>query len=472
MPRRQFIRLTAYGAAAAGLAPTILAGCGGGDDAAEENGVKLSRPDAPVTLPTFDDISAIEDGLQPESGTLKVYNYEEYISPDVLAAFQDEFGVTVEVTTFTSMDEAVTRLASGEVAFDVFFPTPDRIGQLAAGQLLQPLNKSYLTNFENVWTSLRDPFYDQGSVYTVPYTLYTTGIGYRIDAVGKAPDAYDNPYDIFWDQANSGQVYLLEDDREVFGMALLRRDPEVDVNTEDSDLIAAALTDVNELTELVNVKVGAEAYTVLPEKRAWVHQCWSGDVINAQYYLPEGESIDNIGYWKSPTGVIGSDAIAVLRTATEAGARPYVLELHARPDQGDRELRMVGLPAAPDLARPELRRGRRLRAGPPRVGGRAARGLRRGPAAAPADARRREDVGQRLVAVHRRCVTHLRLGSQASDSPRLPSSPPPLRFGVSPACGARRTNPAALAGPRHARSGVAGHPLRRSVLRRARRRLR
>ena len=228
MPRRQFIRLTAYGAAAAGLAPSILAACGGGDDgAAEENGVKLSRPDAPVTLPTFDDIPAIEDGLQPESGTLKVYNYEEYISPDVLAAFQDEFGVTVEVTTFTSMDEAVTRLASGEVAFDVFFPTPDRLGQLAAGQLLQPLNKSYLPNLDNVWDSLRDPFYDQGSVYTVPYTLYTTGIGYRIDAVGKTPDAYEDPYDIFWDPANRGQVYLLEDDREVFGMALLRRDPEI-----------------------------------------------------------------------------------------------------------------------------------------------------------------------------------------------------------------------------------------------------
>ena len=142
-----------------------------------------------------------------------------------------------------------------------------------------------------MWTSLRDPFYDQGSVYTVPYTLYTTGIGYRIDAVGKAPDAYDNPYDIFWDQANSGQVYLLEDDREVFGMALLRRDPEVDVNTEDSDLIAAALTDVNELTELVNVKVGAEAYTVLPEKRAWVHQCWSGDV-DQRPVLPAGGRVD------------------------------------------------------------------------------------------------------------------------------------------------------------------------------------
>ena len=237
MPRRQFIRLTAYGAAAAGLAPSILAACGGGDDdAAEENGVKLSRPDAPVTLPTFDDIPAIEDGLQPETGTLKVYNYEEYISPDVLAAFQDEFGVTVEVTTFTSMDEAVTRLASGEVAFDVFFPTPDRLGQLAAGKLLQPLNKSYLPNFDNVWDSLRDPFYDQGSVYTVPYTLYTTGIGYRIDAVEQDAGRLREPVRHLLGPGQPRPGLPLEDDREVFGMALLRRDPESDVNTEDTEL--------------------------------------------------------------------------------------------------------------------------------------------------------------------------------------------------------------------------------------------
>ena len=228
LARRDFIRLTAFGAAAAGVAPAILTACGGDDGSSggEEGGVKLSRPDDPATLPTFDDIPAIDDGLQPESGTLKIYNYEEYIAPEVLAAFEEEFGVTVEVTTFTSMDEAVARLASGEVAFDVFFPTPDRLGQLAAGQLLQPLNKSYLPNLDNVWESLRDPFYDQGSVYTVPYTLYTTGIGYRIDAVGKAPEEYEDPYDIFWDPANRGQVYLLEDDREVLGMALLRRDPD------------------------------------------------------------------------------------------------------------------------------------------------------------------------------------------------------------------------------------------------------
>src|SRR4051794_20007247 len=202
--RRQFIRLSAYGAAVAGFGPTLLAACGGDDDDSGSQGatgpsgssgntkgsssggqsdgpVKLSRPDDPATLPTFDDIQPIKDGLTPETGTLKVFNYEEYIAPSVLKKFQRELGVKVEVTTFTSMDEAIAKLASGRAQFDVFFPTTDVIGKLAAGKLLQPLNKSYVPNLTNVWPSLQDPFYDKGSVYSVPYALFTTGIGYRTD---------------------------------------------------------------------------------------------------------------------------------------------------------------------------------------------------------------------------------------------------------------------------------------------------
>ena len=183
----------------------------------------LSRPDNPVTLPTFDDVEPIEDGLPIETGTLKVFNYQEYISPDVLAAFEDEFGVTVEVTTFISMDEAIAKLSSGDTQFDVYFPTRRRDrqgrGRQAAAAAQQELHPQ---RHATCWESLQDPFYDKGGVYSVPYTLFSTGIGYRVDAVVKTPDMFDNPYDIFWDPANTGEVYLLEDDREVFGMAMLR----------------------------------------------------------------------------------------------------------------------------------------------------------------------------------------------------------------------------------------------------------
>jgi spermidine/putrescine transport system substrate-binding protein len=317
--RRDFLRRSAYGAAALAVGPSLLAACGGDDAGGGGSGqqVQLSRPDNPVTLPTFDDIAMIEDGLEPEAGPLKIYNYAEYIAPQTLRGFRREYGVDVEVTTFTSMDEAIARLSSGRGDFDLFFPTTDVIGKAALGRLLQPLNPSYLGNSTNVWDQLQDPFYDVGAQYTRPYSLYTTGIGYRVDRVEQPPEDYDNPYDVFWDTAYSGDLYLLEDDREVLGMAMLRAG-QTDVNTEDAEQVDAALADILELGDAVHPRVGVEAYTILPEGRATIHQAWSGDAVNAQYYLPEGESIENVGFWYPADGggMIGSDQMSVLAGAS------------------------------------------------------------------------------------------------------------------------------------------------------------
>src|SRR5215218_3022994 len=98
--RRAFLVRSTYGAAALAVGPSLLAACGG-DDAGGGGGgggqVQLSRPDNPVTLPTFDDIPMIEDGLEPESGPLKIYNYAEYIAPQTIRGFKREYGVDVEV---------------------------------------------------------------------------------------------------------------------------------------------------------------------------------------------------------------------------------------------------------------------------------------------------------------------------------------------------------------------------------------
>ena len=259
--------------------------------------MKLSRPDNPVTLPTFDDVPAIEDGLPIESGTLKVFNYQEYISPDVLAAFEEEFGVTVEVTTFISMDEAIAKLSSGDTQFDVFFPTADVIGKVAAGKLLQPLNKIVHPQHRRTsWESLQDPFYDKGGVYTVPYTLFTTG--HRLPHRRRRQDARHVRQPVRHllgpGQQRPGVPARGRPRGVRHGAAAARRDRRQHRGRR-ADRRRAGRRD--ELNDLVNVKLGAEAYTVLPEKRTWVHQAWSGDVVNAQYYLPEGETIDNIGYW-------------------------------------------------------------------------------------------------------------------------------------------------------------------------------
>ena len=63
IPRRDFIRLSMLGAATAGFGPALLAACGGDDDDAAAGAVLLSRPDNPVTLPTFDDVTRMSVGV-------------------------------------------------------------------------------------------------------------------------------------------------------------------------------------------------------------------------------------------------------------------------------------------------------------------------------------------------------------------------------------------------------------------------
>jgi len=310
--RRQALQLGVLAAAAGG---GLVGACGRERERpAPTQQTDLSRPFRPVRLPLHADVPAIAGGLAAEKGgLLKVLNYPEYLAPDVIKKFADEHGVKVEITTFTTQDEAIAKLRNTGATFDIYFPTPDILGRVVAGKLLQPLNPTYLTNLRNAWPALRDPFYDLGSQYTVPYNSYTTGIGYRADRVTTLPAV---AYDILWNSAYRGKTYVLDDDREVLAMAMLRAGL-VDLNTEDPNVLKAAGASVGGLIDAVNVKVGITAYQALGEGQATVHQCWSGDIINAQYYLPEGGSTDVLGFWypSNLSGVVGTDTIAIPRSA-------------------------------------------------------------------------------------------------------------------------------------------------------------
>jgi spermidine/putrescine transport system substrate-binding protein len=284
----------------------------------------LARPESPVTLPIVDDNPVIESGLEPEAGPLKIYNWIDYIWKRKLKDFGKEYGVEVELATFYTMDQAIAKLATGQTDYDVFFPTPDRLSRLAYGKVLRPLNLDYIPNLQNMWPVFASPFYDQGAQYSVPYTIYTTGIAYRRDKVKTDPFELANGYEILWDPAYKGKAFVLDDSREAPAMVLLKNGI-TDINTEDPALINMAKEELLSLIDLVNVKTSIEDYTKIPEGSAWVHQGWSGDMLAGSWYLPEGTEPDVLGYWYPPEGggVIGNDLISVL-----AGGKNPVLAHH------------------------------------------------------------------------------------------------------------------------------------------------
>ena len=177
--------------AAVVLALSLVAAsaCGDSDSEGSSSGeLVLGTQDKPAVLPTFDDIEAVDSGAEPESGTLRIYNYNEYINPDTISAFEKEFDVKIQVTGYDSEDEVTQKLRSGAVKADVVMGiTQQSLPRLAAGKLLQPLNPELLPNSTNVAPALADPYYDKGAVYTRPYIVYKTGITYRNDFVESSP---------------------------------------------------------------------------------------------------------------------------------------------------------------------------------------------------------------------------------------------------------------------------------------------
>ncbi|WP_157592703.1 ABC transporter substrate-binding protein [Solirubrobacter soli] len=281
---------------------------GGPVDAA---GIPLSRRDYPVTLPK---VGEPVEATKPESGgELQIYNYADYLNPEVIKAFGKQENVSVRVTTFNSLDEAFTKLSTGRLRFDVIFTAPDHLSRLVGRKLVQPLNLDLVPNLKTeVWPELQDPFYDLGPRYSVPYTLYTTGIGWRNDEI-KAFDPAELGWESFWkSEPYRGRVGVLDDSREGIGMALMYRGV-TDLNTENPVLLKRASEDLKELNEIARVKVTITGYETLPAGRMWLNQVWSGDMLNAVIsYLPEGTTGEVLSYWTpSSGGPVFNDCICV-----------------------------------------------------------------------------------------------------------------------------------------------------------------
>jgi spermidine/putrescine transport system substrate-binding protein len=284
-------------------------------------GVPLPRQNAPVKWPIFSDNKPIAAGLQPETGaTLQIYNWVAYINEATIKNFCKKYNCKYQLTTFNTIQEAIAKLGSGQLKFDIFFPTVDYLGQLVEAKMIRPLNHSYIPNRMNTWSDYRSPFYDVGAQYTMPYSIYTTGMAWRKDKVNLAPG-----WDMPWRASQyKGKVAVLDDYRETLGLALMKAG-HFDLNTTNASQVQAAGNALKQLASLTNVRIDNNDYTDVPDGKTWVHHSWSGDMATAASYLSKGTSIDAIGYWfpSNHKGPVANDLMVNLTS----GSNPVLSHL-------------------------------------------------------------------------------------------------------------------------------------------------
>ena len=284
-----------------------------GGTTGEVEELTIASPDNPVTWPISDDNQPIDDGLPPEAGPLLLYNYADYIGPAVVKSFEEKYGVEVKISTFNDTDEAITKIRTGAVPFDIYFPSYDQIGRMVTAKLVRPLNHSYIGNLGNVWSTFANPWYDGEARYSVPYSVYTTGVGWRTDLVPDDVAAMSNPYDSLWNADYRGKVAIIDDWHTAMAMVALRAGLP-DVNTDNPDDLAVIQENLTELSQATQPKVTVSMYNDLPSGQLGISQMWSGDVVNAQYYLPKGQSVDVLRYWfpDDGMGLVDNDLMMVL----------------------------------------------------------------------------------------------------------------------------------------------------------------
>ena len=258
----------------------------------------------------------IPDGMLAErNATLRIFVRADRLGPRCVADFERAYRCRVKTTTFSTTDEALTGLSGPQAGADVILAVPTTaMQQLITGHLIQPLNHSYLPNLSQVWPQLASPYYDEESRYTIPYTVYTTGIAWRKDQISGSPYLSASGWAFPWQPTYAGRVAILDEYREAVGLGLLYEEV-TDLNTADPRLIDTAAAALERLSALVRLRISGSVDTDLASGRTWISQAWSGQAVAAARHLPTGVPADVIGYWFPPDGVgpVNNDIGAVIR---------------------------------------------------------------------------------------------------------------------------------------------------------------
>jgi spermidine/putrescine transport system substrate-binding protein len=307
MSRREFVERSARMALLAGIGGSVLAACGSsGGSSSSSSKLLLPRLDQPVTWPD-NGVSSVESGLEPETGTLKLLNYADYINPESVTDFESALGTKLEISTYDTEDKLLANLRNKSLDFDlVIGATTLYLPKDVIGGLIQPLNRDYLPNFTNVLASLQSPYYDVGSRFTAPYVVYTTGVAYRRDVLDDSLFTGDDAWKLLWDPTYKGYVGVIDDMREALTLGMYYRGL-TDTNTGDPAIIDAAEADVKALVKATDARLDINAYTKIPEGRSHINQAWSGDMVSALSYLPDGTDADVLGYWKPKRTTVAND---------------------------------------------------------------------------------------------------------------------------------------------------------------------
>jgi spermidine/putrescine-binding protein len=220
-----------------------------------------------------------------KSTEVNLYAWSEYIPQALLDGFTHETGITVNYDTYSSNEELLAKMQAGASGYDVIIPSDYTVAIMIKQDQLEKLDLSKIPNLKNIFDDFKNPSFDPGNKYSVPYQWGTTGLAINTDKVTSPITKWAD----IWDPAYKDRVVLLDDSREVIGMVLTVLG--YDKNSTNPTELEEAKAKLLELMPNIRLFDSDSPKTALLTGEVWLGLVWNGEASIAH---SENPSIDYI----------------------------------------------------------------------------------------------------------------------------------------------------------------------------------
>ena len=286
----------------------------GGQETAEEDTITGDSPAAESEEIAKEDVAveaAAAEAEEPEESSdgpqlaseLSVYNWADYIDEELVAAYEEEFGVKVIYDTYASNEDLLAKLQAGATGYDVIFPSDYMVSQMIELEMLAEVDLDQIPNFANISDDFRNAPFDPGNKHCVPYQWGTTGLAYRAGHEffdENPPDSWAYLFEPeLLEQFSDDGVNVLNDQRELLAAALVYLG--YDGNSANPDEIAAArdlILEAKPYWKTFNSEDYQEA--LLEADEVVFSHAWSGDAAEAYWRTYDDDAEDGNWYYIIP----------------------------------------------------------------------------------------------------------------------------------------------------------------------------
>lgn len=244
--------------------------------------------------------------------TLTIYNWGDYIEPELITKFEEETGYKISYETFDSNEAMYTKINQGGTTYDIAIPSEYMISRMVEEDMVIELDHSKIEGLEHIDERFLDLSFDEGNRYSIPYFWGTLGIIYNDQFIDEAPVSWND----LWNEEYRNQMMLIDGAREIMGIGL--QSEGYSLNESDPVILRQVAEKLKEMTPNVKAIVADEIKMYMIQEEAAIAVTFSGEASemlweneNLHYVIPEeGTNLwfDNIVIPKTAQNLEGAYA--------------------------------------------------------------------------------------------------------------------------------------------------------------------